>query len=78
MRLRHSTTAQDEVSEALASSFIQQTPSAPFNESGTGTPRSGREVDEFINEFKEARKKYHKRALWGEKWAKGQVIWRDN
>ncbi|KAF4617798.1 hypothetical protein D9613_005980 [Agrocybe pediades] len=78
MRLRHSTTAQDEVSEAIASSFIQQVPNAPSTESGTGTPKTGREIDDFINEFKESRKKYHKRALWGEKWAKGQVIWRDN
>jgi len=34
-------------------------------------------VDEFIKEFKELRKVYHKRAMWGEKWANGQVIWRE-
>ncbi|KDR82596.1 hypothetical protein GALMADRAFT_56945 [Galerina marginata CBS 339.88] len=76
MRLRHSTTAQDDASEALASSFTQQ---AYSNEdSGTGTPRNGRDVDEFVKNFKELRKVYHKRAMWGEKWAAGQVIWRDN
>ncbi|KIM43268.1 hypothetical protein M413DRAFT_69676 [Hebeloma cylindrosporum] len=75
MRLRHSTTAQDDASEALASSFVQQVPS---NDSGTGTPRSGGDIDEFIKEFKERRKVYHKRAMWGEKWANKQVIWRDD
>jgi ESCRT-I complex subunit VPS37 len=35
------------------------------------------EVDEFIKEFKELRKVYHKRAMWGEKWGNGQVIWRE-
>ncbi|KAF8967131.1 hypothetical protein BDZ97DRAFT_1621919, partial [Flammula alnicola] len=74
MRLRHSTTAQDDASEALASSFVQQLPSnnSTSEESGTGTPKVGRELDEFIKEFKELRKVYHKRALWGEKWASGQ------
>ncbi|PPQ92856.1 hypothetical protein CVT25_004344 [Psilocybe cyanescens] len=78
MRLRHSTTSQDEESEALATSFVQQAPSPPTAESGTGTPRSGRDIDEFVKEFKELRKVYHKRALWGEKWANGQVIWRED
>jgi hypothetical protein len=35
------------------------------------------EVDEFIKEFKELRKVYHKRSMWGEKWGNGQVIWRE-
>lgn len=79
MRLRHSITAQDDASEALASSFVQQVTDAPPKEdSGTGTPRNGRDVDEFVKEFRALRKVYHKRALWGEKWANGQVIWRDN
>ena len=82
MRLRHSTTAQDEASEALASSFVQQQPSLPSlprgETSGTGTPRGGLEVEEFIKEFKEMRKQYHKRAMWGEKWANGQVAWRED
>ncbi|KAH9480585.1 Vacuolar protein sorting-associated protein 37A [Psilocybe cubensis] len=77
MRLRHSTTSQDEESEALATSFVQQESSLPV-ESGTGTPKSGRDVDDFVKEFKELRKVYHKRALWGEKWANGQVIWRED
>jgi len=79
MRLRHSTIAQDDASEALASSFVQQAPIlSSHNDSGTGTPRSGGDVDEFIKEFKELRKVYHKRAMWGEKWANKQVIWRDD
>ncbi|TFK40736.1 hypothetical protein BDQ12DRAFT_601082 [Crucibulum laeve] len=79
MRLRHSTTAQDDASEALASSFVQQQ-SSPSNgpSSGTGTPRGGADVDEFVKEFKELRKIYHKRAMWGEKWANGQVAWRED
>jgi len=79
MRLRHSTSAQDDASEALASSFVQQVANLPpHDDVGTGTPRSGRDVDEFIKEFKELRKIYHKRAMWGEKWANKQVIWRDD
>ncbi|KAF9013331.1 hypothetical protein BDQ17DRAFT_594298 [Cyathus striatus] len=78
MRLRHSVTAQDDASEALASSFVQQQP-VPSNGagSGTGTPKNGADVDEFIKEFKELRKIYHKRAMWAEKWTNGQVIWRE-
>lgn len=75
MRLRHSTTAQDDASEALASSFVQQLPSN-IPTSVSGASRS-MEVDEFIKEFKELRKVYHKRAMWGEKWGNGQVIWRE-
>ncbi|KAF8890030.1 hypothetical protein CPB84DRAFT_1785227 [Gymnopilus junonius] len=72
MRLRHSLTAQDDASEALATSFVKQIIDPPPRE------ENGRDVDEFIKEFRELRKVYHKRALWGEKWANGQVIWRDN
>jgi len=82
MRLQHSTTAQDEASEALASSFVQQQPSLPSlprgDTAGTGTPRGGLEVEEFIKEFKEMRKQYHKRAMWGKKWANSQVVWRED
>ena len=76
MRLRHSTTAQDDASEALASRFVQQLPSNNGSISDSGVSR-GIEVDEFIKEFKELRKVYHKRAMWGEKWANGKVIWRE-
>ena len=76
MRLRHSTTAQDDASEALASSFVQQLPSNNSLTSGSGPSRS-MDVDEFIKEFKELRKVYHKRAMWGERWGNGQVIWRE-
>jgi hypothetical protein len=83
MRLRHSTTTQDDISEALASSFVQSSAGShhTFSNgtgSGTGTPTSGKEIDEFVNEFKDLRKVYHKRVMWGEKWAAGQVSWRDD
>lgn len=82
MRLRHSTTTQDDTSEALASSFVQSssshhTFSGTGTGSGTGTP-SGKEIDEFVNQFKDLRKVYHKRVMWGERWAGGQVTWRDD
>jgi hypothetical protein len=35
-------------------------------------------LDDFINEFKTARKTYHKRAIWAERWARGEVAWRDD
>ncbi|KAF5382566.1 hypothetical protein D9615_002885 [Tricholomella constricta] len=75
MRLRHSTTAQDDASEALASTFIQQ--QQPSTR-GTSTPNGGMGVDDFIKEFKEQRKVYHRRAMWGERWGNGQVAWRDD
>ncbi|KAG2009949.1 hypothetical protein CC2G_012816 [Coprinopsis cinerea AmutBmut pab1-1] len=81
MRLKHSITAQDDASEALASSFVQQLPDLPsLDRDGGGSKqaRGGQEVDQFIKEFKEARKIYHKRALWAEKWSQGQVFWRDS
>jgi len=76
LRLRHSATAQDEVSEELASSFVRQV--AGNHEGEPGVSRIGQDVDDFIRDFKESRKIYHKRALWTEKWTNGQVIWRDN
>ncbi|ESK95763.1 williams-beuren syndrome critical region [Moniliophthora roreri MCA 2997] len=75
MRLRHSTTAQDDASEALASAFIHQQPSEPG--SGTSTP-AGKDIDEFIKEFKELRKVYHKRVMWGDQSSQGRVEWRDD
>ncbi|KAF8735929.1 hypothetical protein AX14_001245 [Amanita brunnescens Koide BX004] len=77
MRLRHGMTAQDDKSEALASEFIQQLPNASLAASGTGTPGNGLEVDEFVREYKELRKVYHKRAIWNERWSNGQVEWSD-
>ncbi|KAG6900042.1 hypothetical protein C0993_003673 [Termitomyces sp. T159_Od127] len=62
---------QDDASEALASAFInEQVPS------GTSTPNGGAGVDEFIKEFKELRKVYHKRAMWSERWSDGKITWR--
>ncbi|KAG6890608.1 hypothetical protein C0995_006584 [Termitomyces sp. Mi166 len=71
MRLKHSTIAQDDASEALASAFINEQV-----QSGTSTPNGGAGVDEFIKEFKELRKVYHKRAMWGERWSDGKIAWR--
>ncbi|KAH6911455.1 hypothetical protein BKA70DRAFT_1099255 [Coprinopsis sp. MPI-PUGE-AT-0042] len=79
MRLKHSITAQDDASESLASAFVQQLPSLPsLDAASSSTPRGNQEVDQFVREFKESRKVYHKRALWAEKWHEGQVHWRDN
>ncbi|KAK0503996.1 hypothetical protein EDD18DRAFT_483535 [Armillaria luteobubalina] len=78
MRLRHATTAQDDASEALASAFVQQQRPLPSDaSSGTGTP-SGRDIEDFVKEFKDLRKAYHKRVIWGDRWANGQVAWRDD
>lgn len=35
-------------------------------------------LDEFISEFKAARKTYHKRNIWAERWSRGEVAWRDD
>jgi len=70
MRLRHATTAQDDKSEALASTFVQSSSTSP-------SPGNG-EVDDFVKEFKALRKVYHKRVMWGDRWAAGQVAWRDD
>ncbi|EPQ54456.1 hypothetical protein GLOTRDRAFT_76988 [Gloeophyllum trabeum ATCC 11539] len=68
MRLRHATTAQDDLSEALASSFVQSSSVSP-------TPATNQETDDFVKEFKSMRKVYHKRVMWGDRWAAGQVTW---
>ncbi|KAL0953425.1 hypothetical protein HGRIS_004661 [Hohenbuehelia grisea] len=87
MRLRHATIAQDELSESLATAFISASPtphvasnltvsnlgtSGPA--SGTGTP-GGLDVEEFVRDFKDQRKIYHKRVIWGDRWTAGQVDW---
>lgn len=63
MRLKHATTAQDEQSEALASSFVKSSPS----------DTNGKDVDAFVKEFRDARKTYHKRVMWGDRWSAGEV-----
>lgn len=73
LRLRHSTTAQDDLSESLAASF-QRSSSSP----DTATTSTDREVDEFVRQFRAIRKTYHKRAIWGEQWAAGKVGWRED
>jgi len=73
MRLRHATTAQDDLSETLASTFVRSTSSEP-----AAIPPSGKEVDDFVKEFRELRKRYHKRVMWGDEWTIGRVAWRDD
>lgn len=77
MRLKHSITAQDDASEALATAFVRP-PTSVNPTSGTGTPAPNNEIDDFVKEFKELRKIYHKRVLWAEKWSKGDVVWRED
>lgn len=79
MRLRHATTAQDELSETLASAFIASSPGhdAAGVPNASGTP-NGRDVEEFVRDFKELRKVYHKRMMWADRWTSGQVVWRDD
>jgi hypothetical protein len=73
MRLRHATTAQDDQSEALASTFVQSSAADP-----SPGNQSSKEIDDFVKEFKGMRKTYHKRVMWGDRWAAGQVTWRDD
>ncbi|KAK7048453.1 vacuolar protein-sorting-associated protein 37 1 [Favolaschia claudopus] len=77
MRLKHSKTAQDDASEALASAFIRQS-----SDTGAGgTPNgstTGKEIDDFVREFKDMRKIYHKRVIWEDRWSSGLVNWRDD
>jgi hypothetical protein len=77
MRLKHSITAQDDASEALATAFVKQATSGSSS-SETGTPAPNNEIDDFVKEFKGLRKIYHKRVLWAEKWSKGDVVWRED
>lgn len=72
MRLRHATTAQDDASEARASEFIQSTSSSGPAEA------NGKDVDDFVKEFRELRKTYHKRVMWGDRWSAGKVEWHDD
>ncbi|EJC98514.1 uncharacterized protein FOMMEDRAFT_171117 [Fomitiporia mediterranea MF3/22] len=74
MRLRHATTAQDDASEACASAFIQSSSVAPSAQIDT----NGKDIDEFVKEFRELRKIYHKRVMWGDRWAGGRVEWHDD
>ncbi|EJU03125.1 hypothetical protein DACRYDRAFT_115375 [Dacryopinax primogenitus] len=70
MRLRHATTDIDVSSERLASEFVKP----PEVEHDADTSRA---VDTFVKEFREQRKMYHKRLMWGDKCADGKVVWRD-
>ncbi|ORY34892.1 hypothetical protein BCR39DRAFT_135621 [Naematelia encephala] len=50
----------------------------PVGNSGSIDRGQNRAIDEFIQEFKAARKTYHKRAIWTERWSRGEVAWRDD
>lgn len=65
MRLKHATTAQDEASETIASSFVHGLSSDPAT--------NGKDVDDFVKEFREMRKVYHKRVIWVDRWSAGQI-----
>jgi len=66
LRLRHAATAQDEASEKVASDFVKGPSDGPAN---------GKEVDDFVKDFREMRRVYHKRAIFVERWTKGDVGW---
>ena len=72
MRLRHATTNQDDASEARAAEFIQSSSSSGPAEA------NGKDVDDFVREFRELRKIYHKRVMWGDRWSAGKVEWHDD
>lgn len=88
LRLRHATTAQDDLSETIASSLIRRPTSTPITPSFS-TPVSGvesegtnmpieKEIDDFVREFREARKLFHKRKIWGDQWTVGRVVWNED
>jgi len=70
MRLKHATTAQDDQSEALASAFV--------NASSDPASTTNKDIDDFVSEFRNMRKVYHKRVMWSERWANGKVRWVDD
>ncbi|TRM64088.1 hypothetical protein BD626DRAFT_401683, partial [Schizophyllum amplum] len=85
MRLRHATTAQDDLSETLANAFVSSSASTSISaepSGGVGTPvggtLAGKDIDDFVREYRELRKVYHKRMVWGDKWTNGDVEWRDD
>ena len=73
MRLRHATTDQDDISEALATNFVQSSAAA----NNGSSEANGKEVDDFVKEYRELRKTFHKRVIWGDRWAGRKVDWRD-
>ncbi|TBU38187.1 hypothetical protein BD309DRAFT_874917 [Dichomitus squalens] len=73
MRLRHATTAQDDLSEARANAFVQGSVA-----DADATNLSNKDIDDFVREFRELRKVYHKRVMWGDRWQAGEVAWRDD
>ncbi|KAG9105273.1 hypothetical protein FRC07_009433 [Ceratobasidium sp. 392] len=68
----HLYSAQDDASEAAAAAFVQSSQTTKPAEA------SPQELDDFVRDFKELRKTYHKRVFWGDQWNSGKVIWRDD
>ncbi|KAG9105262.1 hypothetical protein FRC07_009445 [Ceratobasidium sp. 392] len=68
----HLCPAQDDASEAAAAAFVQSSQTTKPAEA------SPQELDDFVRDFKELRKTYHKRVFWGDQWNSGKVIWRDD
>nr|ODN95627.1 hypothetical protein L204_04168 [Cryptococcus depauperatus CBS 7855] len=75
LRLRHSLAAQEEASEKIASAFIENKPTSSRVQNSRSQNKT---IEDFIQEFKAARKVYHKRAIWAERWSRGEVAWRDD
>ncbi|KAF9049503.1 hypothetical protein BDZ89DRAFT_1088926 [Hymenopellis radicata] len=48
------------------------------DEASEALATAGRDIDDFVKEFKDLRKVYHKRVIWGDRWNSGQVAWRDD
>ncbi|KAL7414318.1 hypothetical protein BDY24DRAFT_386514 [Mrakia frigida] len=83
LRLRHSLAQQDDLSESIANAFIEgsraDTPSLEaMGGNGGGGDKSSKALEDFVRDFKAARKVYHKRALWSERWGRGEVVWRED
>ncbi|ODO00789.1 hypothetical protein L198_03116 [Cryptococcus wingfieldii CBS 7118] len=90
LRLKHSLSAQDEASEKIASAFIEGRSAGnsrpgsridspvPIGDGPADRQSQNRAIDDFIQEFKASRKTYHKRAIWAERWSRGEIAWRDD
>ncbi|KIY53515.1 hypothetical protein FISHEDRAFT_33203 [Fistulina hepatica ATCC 64428] len=80
--LANSFISSDSFSSAstLSASFTtagSETPSDSPTPRTASVPHAGfaNDVEEFIREYRELRKVYHKRVMWGDRWASGQVEW---
>lgn len=58
-RLRAATTAQEHVAESLSTSFVD----------------GDMDDDEFVRQYKDVRKVFHRRMLMKSKWEDGKLVW---